>query len=193
MELSRALLIDAIAISLVAGIYLARHRRRDLFLAFIAVNTGVFAVTVVLTQSAASAGLGLGLFGILSIIRLRSDAITQGEIAYYFTALTLGLVCGIQPNPWWISPALGAGLVLMVYLIDHPALGSAARRERVVLDRAVTSDCELRVLLSERLGGVVDRMIVLEVDFVQDRTVVDVRFRMSDEVARTASLLRSDR
>ncbi|MEU4242707.1 DUF4956 domain-containing protein [Actinoplanes sp. NPDC026619] len=44
--------------------------------------------------SAGSAGLsvGLALFGVLSIIRLRSTELDQHEVAYFFSALALGTV-----------------------------------------------------------------------------------------------------
>ncbi|HRE00872.1 MAG TPA: DUF4956 domain-containing protein, partial [Ilumatobacteraceae bacterium] len=66
-------LIDLGAISLLAfAIYFPRHRRRDMLLAYVGLNVGVLAVTTALANSAVTAGLGLGLFGVLSIIRLRS-------------------------------------------------------------------------------------------------------------------------
>ena len=40
--------------------------------------------------------LGFGLFAILSIIRLRSTSVTQQEVAYYFVALVMGLVNGMD-------------------------------------------------------------------------------------------------
>ena len=49
--------------------------------AFLGVNVGVLAVCLVLGSATVGAGLGLGLFGVLSIIRLRSDEIAQHEIA----------------------------------------------------------------------------------------------------------------
>ena len=64
-----------------------------------------------LTGAQAGIGLGLGLFGILSIIRLRSDQITQEEVAYDFVALALGLVNGLRPAPGWLAPAASAVLV----------------------------------------------------------------------------------
>jgi hypothetical protein len=64
--------IDLFAISIVTfGMYFPRHRRRDLVVAFLGVNVGVLAVATVLGSSEVGVGLGLGLFGVLSIIRLR--------------------------------------------------------------------------------------------------------------------------
>lgn len=45
-----------------------------------------------MATSSVNARLGLGLFGVLSIIRLRSEELAQHEIAYYFAALALGLI-----------------------------------------------------------------------------------------------------
>ena len=50
-------------------------------------------------SSEAGAGLGIGLFGILSIIRLRSSEITHEEVAYYFAALAARFLSGFQPDP----------------------------------------------------------------------------------------------
>ena len=95
MSLLAGLASDLAAIVLLAyGVYFRRYHRRDLLLAYVALNVGVLAVTVLLTGAQDGIGLGLGLFGILSIIRLRSDQITQEEVAYYFVALALGLVNG---------------------------------------------------------------------------------------------------
>ena len=91
MSLLAGLASDLAAIVLLAyAVYFRRYHRRDLLLAYVALNVGVLAVTVLLTGAQAGIGLGLGLFGILSIIRLRSDQITQEEVAYYFVALALG-------------------------------------------------------------------------------------------------------
>ena len=72
---------DLIAITLLVGaLYIPRHGRRDLVAAYIGVNVGVLAVTLLLSSSShVGAGLGLGLFGLLSIIRLRSSSLAQGE------------------------------------------------------------------------------------------------------------------
>ena len=75
---------DLIALTILVGaLYIPRHGRRDLVAAYIGVNVGVLAVTLLLsTSDNVGAGLGLGLFGVLSIIRLRSTELAQHEVAY---------------------------------------------------------------------------------------------------------------
>ena len=88
---------DLVAIAVLTfALYFRRHRRRDLVVAFLGVNVGVLAVSLVLGLTTASLGVGLGLFGVLSIIRLRSTEITQREVAYYFASLALGLIAGLS-------------------------------------------------------------------------------------------------
>ena len=77
--------IDLVAIAVLTfGLYFPRHRRKDLVIAFLAVNVGVLGVSIVLASATVGIGVGLGLFGVLAIIRLRSTPIKQHEIAYYF-------------------------------------------------------------------------------------------------------------
>jgi hypothetical protein len=170
--------IDLVAIAIVAyGVYFRRYYRRDLLLAYVALNVGVFAVTAVLMDSTASVGLGLGLFGVLSIIRLRSDSITQEEIAYYFVALALGLITGISTSPTWLAPALAGALVLVMYVADHPRMTARSQRQTITLDRAYPNRAQLEAALERVLGGEVRHVVVVQLDLVADTTVVDVRFK----------------
>lgn len=181
MTLTSLLLIGvdlAAALVLSLGLYYRRHHRRDLVVAFLGVNVGVMAVATVLGTAEVALGLGLGLFGVLSIIRLRSSEISQREVAYYFAALAIGLVSGLpQTDPW---PVIGLiALVLAVlWAADHPALLARGRHQVVRLDRAIADEAELRDALAVRLGGAVSSLTVHELDLVNDTTLVDVRYRV---------------
>ncbi|HEY4557595.1 MAG TPA: DUF4956 domain-containing protein, partial [Enteractinococcus sp.] len=164
---------------LVYFVYFRRHFRRDLVLAYIALSMGIFAVTLLLSGSGAGMGLGLGLFGILSIIRLRSDTLTQEEVAYYFISLAIGLVNGLHPDPAWFSPAVTAALVLVMFLADHPGFAPRTQRQTVTLERAYPRNEDLVAALEELLGAKVLRTVVTELDMVRDLTIVDVRFRVT--------------
>ncbi|MGG5259485.1 DUF4956 domain-containing protein [Phycicoccus avicenniae] len=163
---------------LVFALYVPRHGRRDLVVAYLGVNIGVMAVASALLDSAVGAGLGLGLFGVLSIIRLRSEELAQHEVAYYFAALALGLLSGLAVGPVWLPVALMALIVGALWLGDHPRMLSRHRRRVVVLDRAYDDERDVATALEKRLGGPVIGVTVLKVDHVNDSTTVDVRFRV---------------
>ncbi|MCK0116491.1 DUF4956 domain-containing protein [Isoptericola sp. S6320L] len=180
--------IDLVAVTILTfAIYFPRHRRRDLVVAYLGVNVGVLAVSAVLASSSVAAGLGLGLFGVLSIIRLRSDELSQREVAYYFAALALGLLGGLGEAVGWLSIA-GSALVLVVMAVaDHPRLLSRHRSQTVVLDRAVTEPDALTATLEQLLGGTVHTATVQRLDLADDTTLVDVRYELPRRPRRTRS------
>ncbi|WP_029292096.1 DUF4956 domain-containing protein [Cellulomonas sp. HZM] len=173
------LVADLVAISVLTfAVYLPRHRRRDLVVAFLGVNVGVLAVAAVLAESTVGAGLGLGLFGVLSIIRLRSTELSQHEVAYYFAALALGLIGGLGGVPVAVSIGFMALVVLVVALADNKHLLRDYRHQTMVVDRAITDETALVAHLERLLGGRVHHVSVQRVDLVNDTTTVDVRFEV---------------
>jgi hypothetical protein len=157
-------------------------------LAYVALNVGVLSVTTLLSSSPAGVGLGLGLFGILSIIRLRSSSITQEEVAYYFVSLAMGLVNGLHPDPVWLAPALAVLLVGIMYVADHPRFAPRTYRQTVTLDVAHPDHETLKAALEVLLGAKVLHVVVQDLDMVRDLTVVDVRFRVVAPVQRQESV-----
>lgn len=178
--------IDLVAALVLAiGLFYRRHHRRDLVVAFLGVNVGVMAVAAVLGTAEVALGLGLGLFGVLSIIRLRSSEISQHEVAYYFAALAIGLISGLpQTDPW---PVIGliALILAVMWVADHPRMFARTRQQVVRLDRAISDESEIREELSDRLDADIRSLIVQGVDYVNDTTTVDVRY-----VIRTTGMTR---
>jgi len=163
---------------LVFGLYFPRHKRRDLVVAYLTVNVGVLAVALVLGSATIGAGLGLGLFGVLSIIRLRSREIEQHEVAYYFAALALGLLGGLGSSLGWLTIALMALVLAVLAVGDHPALFRRYRQQTVVLDRAIADERELTAHLEALLGGRVHTARIEQLDLVDDTTTVGVRYEV---------------
>lgn len=162
------------------GLYFRRHHRRDLVVAFLGVNVGVLAVSMVLGSSTIGAGLGLGLFGVLSIIRLRSDEIAQHEVAYYFSALALGLLAGLGSTLSVLSISLMVLILAVMFVGDSRRLFPRHRQQSIVLDRAFTDEPALTAHLEQLLGGRVKQVQVKSLDLVNDTTVVDVRYTVPD-------------
>jgi len=173
--------IDLVAIGLLTfGLYFRRHRRRDLVVAFLIVNVGVLAVTEVLASSTVGAGLGLGLFGVLSIIRLRSSEIAQHEVAYYFASLALGLLAGMTTTLSLLNISLMALILVVIFVGDSPRLLRRYRQQVIVLDRAIADETALVAHLEGLLGARVHGISVQQLDLVDDTTTVDVRYQLAD-------------
>jgi hypothetical protein len=179
------LVMDLVAIVVLAyGLFYRRHHRRDLLFAYVALNMGIFAVVSLLLVQRVDIAVGFGLFGVLSIIRLRSSELTQQEIAYYFVAIALGLVNGIAATWPLTALALDAVLLTVMYVADHPALLGRTRHQIVTLDVVHADPDLLRADLESRLRAKVLQHVVTQVDYVRDVTVVDVRYEAQPTRAR---------
>jgi hypothetical protein len=182
------LAFDLLAIFLLAYVlYFRRHRRADLLLAYVALNIGIFVAMSLLNTVRVDIALGFGLFAILSIIRLRSNAVTQQEVAYYFVALVLGLVNGLGLDDRWLVGAMNGLLLAVMLVVDSTALRDRARRVDITLDVVHDDDAALVADLERRLGGRVTHHVVNEVDYVRDTMVVDVRYHAGARPTRQAS------
>jgi len=161
---------------LAVAIYFPRHQRRDLLLAFFSVNVGLFAVAAFVSESEITLGVGLGLFALLSVVRIRSSEIAQEDIGYFFVALVLGLVNGFaHDGEWERILTLDAALLAVMFIADHPRVLAGRLQQTVTLDGVFTDEGELRAELERLLGATVTKLTVLRTDFVHEHTVVDVR------------------
>lgn len=171
------ILADLVAIGVLTfAVYFPRHHRRDLVVAFLGVNVGVLAVAMTLGSLTVTIGLGLGLFGVLSIIRLRSYEIAQHDIAYYFSALALGLLAGLSGSLGVLTIGLMVLIIATLFVGDHPRLFRDHRQQTVQLDVAYTDEDALRSHLETLLNGRVVNLSVKRVDLVNDTTLAEVRY-----------------
>ena len=176
---------DLVAIVvLVFGLFVPRHHRRDLVVAFLVVNVGVLAIMATLSATSAGVGVGLGLFGVLSIIRLRSEELSQHEVAYYFAALTLGLLAGSSGLSVYLVMGLMATVLATLFIGDHPRISRASTRQQLLLDRAYGDDEDLRTHVESIVGGSIQSLTVLKTDLVNDTTTVEVRYSRAARSAK---------
>ena len=174
-DLALRLGIDLVAIAaLVFGLFHPRHRRMDLVVVYVLFNVGVFLALSVIVAGQLSIGVGFGLFAVLSIVRLRSEPFSNRELAYFFVALVIALVCALEiGHPAYAG--LLAGLVLLVaWAIDHPRISRPTRRLDVTLERVFSDDAALREHLRERLRAPVIDVTVREVDYVRETMRLEV-------------------
>jgi hypothetical protein len=125
-------------------------------------------------------GVGFGLFGLLSLVRLRRTAFTLKDVSYTFVALVLALVNGLPERSMIGVIALDVLLLAAMWIVDESRSGAPTRVMRLTLDRAVTDPHTIRELLHERLPTDPVSVVVDEVDWVRETTRISVRYGLTD-------------
>ena len=174
---------DLISILVFSGLlYFRRHWRADLLLSYVALNIGIFVTMALLTQVKIDIAVGFGLFAILSIVRLRSSAVTQQEVAYYFLALVLGLINGLGVPDRGLVVLLNIVLLLAMWVFDSRWLRERSQRMDIKLEGVYTNGPALTTELERQLGSRVVYFEVTEIDLIHNHMLVDVRLRPGEGV-----------
>jgi hypothetical protein len=175
-DLAISVVTDLVAIFFFAvAVYFRRHTRKDLAVVFAFFNIGLLVAVLVIQMTAVNASLGFGLFGILSIIRLRSEPFSNREIGYFFGALVLALLNGIGTPHAALTVGLNVLVVATIYVLDHPRVLKAAERLHVTLDQIHTDAETLKAVLSERLHATVTACTITSIDYIRDSMELEVQ------------------
>ena len=127
-------------------------------------------------------GIGIGLFGIFSIMRYRTDAMPVREMTYLFSIICLSVI-----NALGCAISLAESLIpnlfvlLAMFLCERFLLNSPEQSKLVLYDRIklITPERreELIADLHERLGLDVTSVTVGSVDFLKDTAILRVYYR----------------
>lgn len=179
-DLLTRLSVDVVALLALTWLYARRHPGRELIMVFVSFNIGLFAALTAITAGRFPAGVGFGLFGVLSIIRLRSQAFSTAQIGYFFAVLVLALLTGLNGRDSLLAAILCGAVLLAVHLADHPSLHPTVHTARLTLDRAYADGPELLAVVARRLDADVVEARLLEIDEIRDTTRVLARYRRRD-------------
>jgi hypothetical protein len=165
---------------LVGVLYRRRAAAPEMTLVFTALNVGLFAAVSSIGSGSFPTGIGFGLFGLLSLVRLRSAAFTLKDVAYTFVALVLALVNGLPERNLLLVLALDVLLLAAVWVADESRSVVPTRVMRLTLDRVLTDPQALEAELRDRLGLEPLSIAVEDVDLVRETTRVSVRCAVAD-------------
>jgi hypothetical protein len=165
---------------LVGVLYRRRAAAPEMTLVFTALNVGLFAAVSSIGSGSFPTGIGFGLFGLLSLVRLRSAAFTLKDVAYTFVALVLALVNGLPERNLLLVLALDVLLLAAIWVTDESRSVTPTRVMRLTLDRVLTDPEALDAELRDRLGLDPLSIAVEDVDLVRETTRVSVRCVVAD-------------
>jgi hypothetical protein len=173
--------LDVLAMVVLVGwLYRRRIAAPEMMLVFTALNIGLFAALAGITAGHFPAGVGFGLFGLLSLVRLRSAAFTLKDVAYTFVALVLALVNGLPGRGLALPAALDVVLLLAIWAVDDSRRSHPTRVMRLTLDRVFGNLESVAVEVRRRISVEPLSVVIEDVDFVRETTRVSVRYAFVD-------------
>ncbi|NUR06014.1 MAG: DUF4956 domain-containing protein [Nocardioidaceae bacterium] len=174
--------LDVLAMLLLIGwLYRRRLAAPEMALVFTALNVGLFAAVSTIGNGDFPTGIGFGLFGLLSLVRLRSAAFTLKDVAYTFVALVLALVNGLPERDLLLVVALNVVLLAALWVVDETRTSAPVSRVmRVTLDVAVRDLALATEEVRRRLSVQPLSVVVEDVDLVRETTRVAVRYAVDD-------------
>jgi hypothetical protein len=176
------LILDFVAISiLLIGLYFLNYRRPDLVAVYLACNVGLFSVLTTLSFSPISSAVGFALFGVLSIIRLRSFEFMPTQIAYFFISLSIALICATDLAGLLLPFILVIFMLLAMAMVDSSRFRTSTENSVIVLDTAIPDPIDLKVHLTKLLGAEVIHMNITGLNLLQETTTVDVTYRRTSK------------
>ena len=166
-------------------LYYRKSRRRDFYFTFMLISVAIFFIVFFMIfvledmKGKTSMGVGIGLFGIFSIMRYRTDAMPVREMTYLFVIIALSLVNAVSVNvPLFEVILTNLIISAAVWLCE---LHIKTRPTRLVqYDRIelITPERrpELIADLEKRLGVKVTKVDVGSIDFLRDMAMIRVTF-----------------
>ncbi|MGW3127048.1 DUF4956 domain-containing protein [Streptomyces sp. NPDC001076] len=170
--------LDVIALLLLVGwLYRRRPSVPAMPLVLAALNIGLFAAMSTISAGKFPAGVGFGLFGILSLVRLRSAAFTLRDVAYTFVSLVIALCTGLPQRQTWLVVALDVVVLVAVLVVDDPtSYEPPTRTVKLILDRIYPDPAVIAADVAFRFGQAPLSVVVDEVDYVRETTRVSARY-----------------
>ena len=181
-ELLARFMIDIAAMGvLIFGLYYRRYGDRELATTASMFNIFAFAVLTILSSVEFSVAAGFGLFAILALFSLRSEQIEKIEIAYFFGAIAVAVICSVVGTSLLMVFMITTFVILAAWVLDHPRMLKSAHGAKLTLDAIdpdiLSDSAKTRQMLSDRLGVDVMTFQIVELNYVNDMARINVYYR----------------
>lgn len=166
-------------------LYYPKSKRRDYYFTYMLFSTAIFFILYQLQNMKIEVGIALGLFGIFSMIRYRTEQLPIREMTYLFVLIAISIVNGAGMASSYVSfIATNVLFILLIWLLE--AVGMSNRKaqkiityEKIALIKPERRE-ELLADLRERTGLDIVKVQVGSIDFLKDTAFLKVTYLSDD-------------
>ena len=167
-------------------LYYKKSKRRDFYFTFLLTSIAIFFLVFFMIfgldklGGKTSMGIGIGLFGIFSIMRYRTDAMPVREMTYLFVIISLSVVNAIASSATFAEIIVTDAIVTFAIWICERRLriqySKLVQYDRIELIKAERYD-ELKADVEQRLGLEVIKIEVGAIDLLRDMAMLRVTYK----------------
>ena len=188
--LIRFLICIVVSWVIIDRLYYRKSKRRDFYFTFMLISVSIFFLVFFMIfvledmKGKAGIGLGIGLFGIFSIMRYRTDTMPVREMTYLFIIIALAVVNALASTMPIIELIITNLIVVVAIVICEWRLKTDAVKliqyDKIELITPDKRD-ELVADLEKRTGLDITKVEVGAIDMLRDMTVLRVHYRSTDK------------
>ena len=166
-------------------LYFKKSQRRDFYFTFMLIAMAIFFIVFFMIfvledmKGKTSMGVGIGLFGIFSIMRYRTDTMPVREMTYLFVIIALSLVNAVSVNvPLFEVLLTNVIMVIAVWLCEMHLKSRPSKLIQYDRIELITPERrpELIADLEKRLGVKVKNVEIGSIDFLRDMAMLRVSY-----------------
>ncbi|MBP3757635.1 MAG: DUF4956 domain-containing protein [Prevotella sp.] len=191
--LVRLLICVAVNWVIIDRLYYAKSKRRDYYFTFMLIPIAIFFIVFFMVfvmedmKGRTSMGIGIGLFGIFSIMRYRTDTMPVREMTYLFVTICLSVVNALAITMTYGELICTNLIVIVAVWLCEQQLKLQATKliqyDRIELIKPEHRQ-ELIDDLQQRLGLKVISVQVGAIDFLRDMAILRVAYEETGQENR---------
>lgn len=175
------LFIDIIALTvLVRLVYFPIYKKKDFFFTFFLFNIVIFILTYLMNKVEMTIGAAFGLFAVFSLLRYRTENISEKDMTYLFIVIAMGLMTSTIKGTYFETIVINAIVIAFAWLLDGNLLIKNEHAQNIRYEKIenIKPENEQQLIndLRERTGLNIHKVSIQEIDFLRDSAVIRVYY-----------------
>ena len=168
-------------------LYYSKSKRRDFYFTFMLIGIVIYFLVYFMIfvledlKGKTGIGIGIGLFGIFSIMRYRTDAMPVREMTYLFSIICMAVINALGTEISLLEMLVPNIIIVgAVALCESFLLRSKQATKLIQYDRValIKPECRehLKADLEERTGLTIDSLEVGAIDYLRDTAIIKIYY-----------------
>ena len=165
--------------------YYRKSRRGDYYFTYMLFSMAIFFILYLLQNMKVEVGIALGLFGIFSMIRYRTEQLPIREMTYLFVLIGISIINGAGMATSYVSfVSVNVLFILVVWVLETVGMANRKAQKIITYEKIdlIKPDRreELMADLRERTGLDIVKVQVGSIDFLRDTALLKVTYIPDD-------------